>query len=63
MIKENSLPLPVYVYTITVKSKDLMTPEVIAEELEKVFEPLEPHDNKLRGVVTRVSRRKVETKE
>ena len=51
-----------YIYTITVESEDLMPSELIAEDLDAVFDP-SGLDNKLRGVVTRVSRKKVETKE
>ena len=51
-----------YIYTITVESEDLMTSELIAEDLDAVFDP-DGLDNKLRGIVTRVSRKKVETKE
>ena len=51
-----------YIYTITVESEDLMTSELIAEDLDEVFDP-SGLDNKLRGVVTNISRRKVETKE
>lgn len=50
-----------YIYTITVESEYLMTAEVIAEDLDAVFDP-EGQDNKLRGAVTRVSRKKVEPK-
>lgn len=51
-----------YIYTITVESEDLMTSELIAEDLDAVFDP-SGLDNKLRGIVTRISRKKVETKE
>lgn len=51
-----------YIYTITVESEDLMTSELIAEDLDAVFDPA-GLDNKLRGIVTRVSRKKVEPKE
>lgn len=51
-----------YIYTITVESEDLMTAEVISEDLDAVFDP-DGQDNKLRGYVRRVSRRKVEPKE
>lgn len=50
-----------YIYTITVESEDLMTTEVIGEDLDAVFDP-SGLDNKLRGVVTKISRKKVETK-
>ena len=46
-----------YIYTITVESEDLMTSELIAEDLDAVFDP-SGLDNKLRGVVTKISREK-----
>lgn len=51
-----------YIYTITVESEDLMTSELIAEDLDAVFDP-SGQDNKLRGFVRRVSRKKVEPKD
>ena len=50
-----------YKYTITVESEDLMTSELIAEELDAVFDPF-GLDNKLRGIVTHIKREKMETK-
>lgn len=46
-----------YIYTITVESEDLMTTEVIGEDLDAVFDP-SGLDNKLRGVVTKISQKK-----
>ena len=51
-----------YKYTITIESEDWIDFEVIEEELDAVFEP-SGLDNKLRGVVTHISRKKVEPKE
>lgn len=51
-----------YKYTITVESEDWMHPEVIEEDLGEVFDPF-GLDNKLRGVVTHISQKKVEPKE
>ena len=50
-----------YKYTITVESEDLMTSELIAEDLDAVFDPF-GLDNKLKGIVTNIKREKVETK-
>jgi hypothetical protein len=50
-----------YKYTITVESEDWMHPEVIEEDLGEVFDPF-GLDNKLKGIVTKIKREKVETK-
>ncbi len=50
-----------YIYTITVESPDWMHPEMIEEELAEVFDPTGFGD-RLKGVVTRIKREKVEEK-
>ena len=51
-----------YRYTITIDSEDLITSELIEEFLGEAFEP-SGYGNKLRGVVTHISRKEIKPEE